>query len=395
VIAEVGYGPDGTLPNDPAWVWFPTTFNINQGNNDEYMGTLLPTTAGNFDYLYRYSADGGTTWYYGATTGPYRTLGAYNPADAGQLTVSASPDVTAPSAPTNAVLISATDTQIQIGWDAHPNTDGDLYAFEVYRDGVLIATLTDPLAVTYTDSTVVTGTTYAYTIVAVDNSFNASAPSNTVTATATTVVVVVTPPVDPGNPNPNPPANPPANPPGLIIRFENNNNFVGRGASRVLQLLFSNISGQPLNGTLELVFPRGITPSNANSPHGTPSIVQLIDAVYSFAKRMINTEQQNTPTQNVVRLNFGQIANGETVTLSVMATVDASYTQPSAIIEGRLIVNGAVVDTATAMLVIDSNIVALPATGETPLWRDALLASLIGLAGLGVMFTIWRKRATA
>lgn len=395
LIAEVGYGPDGTLPNDPAWVWFPTTFNNNAGNNDEYMGTLLPTAAGNFDYLYRYSADGGTTWYYGANTGPYRTLGAYNPADAGQLTVSASPDVTAPTAPTNLVLVNATDTQIQIGWDAHPNTDGDLYAFEVYRDGVLIDTIIDPLAVTYTDTTVVTGTTYAYTIVAVDTSFNASAPSNTVNATATTVVVVVTPPVNPGNPNPNPPANPPANPPGLIIRFENNNNFVGRGASRVLQLLFENISGQPLNGTLELVFPQGIMPSNASSPHGTPSIVQLIDEVFSFAKRMINTEQQNTPAQNVVRLNFGQIANGETVTLSVVATVDARFTQPSAIIEGRLIVNGAVVDTASALLVIDSNIVALPATGETPLWRDALLASLIGLAGFGVMFTIWRKRATA
>ncbi|HRF99085.1 MAG TPA: hypothetical protein PLZ51_27930, partial [Aggregatilineales bacterium] len=100
------------------------------------------------DYLYRYSGDGGTTWYYGTTTGPFRdlTMATYNPADAGQLTVTAPVDTTPPATPTNLVLISATSTQVQLGWDLHPNTDGDLFAFEIYRDGVLIATVTDPLA---------------------------------------------------------------------------------------------------------------------------------------------------------------------------------------------------------------------------------------------------------
>ncbi|MCL4252920.1 MAG: Ig-like domain-containing protein, partial [Anaerolineae bacterium] len=206
LLAEVGYGPDGTPPNDPAWVWTTATFNVNVGNNDEFMGTLLPTAVGDYDYLYRYSGDGGATWYYGTNTGPFRdlTFASYNPANAGQLTVTAPTDTTAPDAPTGLSVIGVSDTQIELGWVAHPNTDGDLFAFEVYRDGVLIDTITDPLATSYIDTTVVTGTTYDYYIVAVDTSFNASAPSNTVTATASTTVVVVTPPVEP-------PVNPPGN----------------------------------------------------------------------------------------------------------------------------------------------------------------------------------------
>lgn len=395
LLAEVGYGPDGTPPNDPAWVWTTATFNVNVGNNDEFMGTLLPTAVGDYDYLYRYSGDGGATWYYGTITGPFRdlTFASYNPANAGQLTVTAPTDTTAPDAPTGLSVIGVSDTQIELGWVAHPNTDGDLFAFEVYRDGVLIATITDPLATSYIDTTVVTGTTYDYYIVAVDTSLNASAPSNTVTATASTPVVVV-PPVEP-------PVNPPPaqNRPMLIIRFENNNNFVGRGGTKAIALIFENFSGNGMTGTLELVLPRGITASNARSSHGAPSLFQEIaKAMTDFAKRVSapTQAQQTTPaSNNGVRLNFGQVANGEQVTLNLDATVAPTYTQATALVEARLIVNGQVVDTATALLVVDNNIVALPATGETPAWRDALIIGLLGLVTLGLTFVVWRKRAMA
>ena len=184
LIAQVGYGADGTLPTDVSWQWSSTSFNTNSGNNDEYMGTLHPTVAGDYDYLYRYSGDGGVTWVYGATSGPYYDLSGYNPADAGQLTVVASADTTAPAAPANLAVTNETSTQIDLAWDAHPNTDGDLNAFEIYRDGVLLDTVTNPAATTYSDTTVVAGTSYDYYIVAVDTSLNASAASNTVTGTA-------------------------------------------------------------------------------------------------------------------------------------------------------------------------------------------------------------------
>ena len=154
------------------------------------MGSFLPTVAGNYDYLYRYSGDAGTTWVYGAVTGPYYDLSGYNPANAGQMTVSVAVDTTAPAAPANLSVTSETSTQIDLAWDAHPNTDGDLASFEIYRDGVLIDTVSNPAATSYSDTTVVAGTTYDYYIVAVDTSLNASAASNTVTATAPAVVGV-------------------------------------------------------------------------------------------------------------------------------------------------------------------------------------------------------------
>lgn len=392
LLAEVGYGPDGVAPNDPAWVWFPTTFNVNAGNNDEFMGTLLPTAAGTYDYLYRYSGDGGATWYYGTNAGPFRdlTMATYNPADAGNLVVTAPADTTPPAAPTNLVVTSVTDVQVVLGWDAHPNTDGDLYGFEVYRDGVLIATITDPLATSYTDTGLTASTVYAYYIIAVDVNTNASGQSNTVSATTSATPTGGGGGGGGGGGNSN---NPPT--PMLIIRFMGNNNFVSRGGARDLEIIFQNLTGREFAGSLELIFPNGLRPGNSRSTHGVPTSFQaLVQSVMNYAKRIGNA-QQNVATQNDLRLNFGTVANGAQVTLNTTVTVDASYTQPSAIIEARLIENGVVVDTVTALLVIDNNISGLPATGETPLWRDLLLIGLLGLAGFGVAVSITRKRANS
>ena len=99
---------------------------------------------------------------------------------------------TPPDAPTNLVVVGAGPTAIDLAWDLHPNTDGDLAGFEVYRDGALIATVADPVATGYTDNSVVQGNTYDYYIVAVDSSYNRSTPSNTVTASAALRTVNVT-----------------------------------------------------------------------------------------------------------------------------------------------------------------------------------------------------------
>lgn len=396
LLVEVGYGPDGIAPNDPSWQWFSTTFNGNVGpfgpSNDEYRGNFIPTAVGNYDYLYRYSGDGGTTWYYGTTAGPFRdlTFATYNPADAGQLTVVASPDTTPPSAPTGLSVIGTSDTQIELGWVPHPNTDGDLFAFEVYRDGVLIATITNPLATSYIDTTVVAGTTYSYYIVALDTSLNASAPSNTVTATANTSVVVVTPTAVP-------PVNPPPaqNRPMLIIRFDNNNNFVPRGGTKTITLIFQNFSGNGITGTLELVLPRSILASNPRSTHGTPNLFQQVaQKVSDFAKRA-TSQQQTAGSPNGVRLDITQIADGDSVTLNLDATIPRNYTQATALVEARLLVNGQVIDTTNALLVVDNNIVALPATGETPWWRDVLIIAIFTVSALGLTVMVWRRRATA
>ena len=70
ILAQVGYGPDGTQPTGPGWNWFAMSYNVDAGNNDEYSGTFVPTQAGTFDYATRFSGDGGATWSVADLNGP-------------------------------------------------------------------------------------------------------------------------------------------------------------------------------------------------------------------------------------------------------------------------------------------------------------------------------------
>ena len=103
---------------------------------------------------------------------------------AGLLHVVSSGDLTAPSAPTNLAITGASNSHISFAWDAHPYTDGDLAGFEVLRDGSVIDRLEDSAATEYSDTSVVSGQTYIYEVLAYDTRLNRSATSNSVTETA-------------------------------------------------------------------------------------------------------------------------------------------------------------------------------------------------------------------
>ena len=86
ILAEVGYGADGSDPSAGGWTWVGATYNTDiMMNNDEYQGALIVPSPGIYDYAFRYSGDGGITWLY-CDLGAGSSDG-YNPADAGQLTV--------------------------------------------------------------------------------------------------------------------------------------------------------------------------------------------------------------------------------------------------------------------------------------------------------------------
>ncbi len=64
ITAQVGFG---AVDSDPAvgWTWFDAVYNTSfagEINNEEFMGTLLPTAAGIYDYIYRVSTDGGLSY---------------------------------------------------------------------------------------------------------------------------------------------------------------------------------------------------------------------------------------------------------------------------------------------------------------------------------------------
>jgi fibronectin type 3 domain-containing protein len=191
LIAQVGFGPEASNPDgNPDWVWEDAAFNVDAGNNDEFKASLLPETTGTFDYLYRYSTTNGSNWLYADLNGPVPAGGL--PANPGKLTVVASGDSTPPAAPTGLTVESASPAAVSLSWDPHPDTDGDLAGFEVYRDGGLLATVADSSATSFTDTAVTENANYSYYLLAFDDSFNRSGPSNTVNATATPRTVSVT-----------------------------------------------------------------------------------------------------------------------------------------------------------------------------------------------------------
>jgi hypothetical protein len=189
--AQVGFGPSGASADSPTWQWLDTSFNTDAGNNDEYVGSLLPSSTGNFDYAYRYSTTNGRDWLYADLSGPAAGAVLSNP---GKMTVAASSDTTPPAIPANLRLVSSTVANISIAWDAVTG-DSTLYGYEVLRSGtsggpyVIIATTTSSA---YTDAAVVANATYFYVVRAIDLSYNRSGLSNQVSGVAKLRKVAVT-----------------------------------------------------------------------------------------------------------------------------------------------------------------------------------------------------------
>ena len=193
LTAQVGYGPDGSQPDGhPDWIWVDAEFNVDAGNNDEFVGELLPEAVGTYDYAYRYSTTGGLTWLYADLDG---TGNGYDPAQAGDLMVNPSADTIPPAAPANLRLVEASPSLVHLAWDAV--ADADLHRYEVYRGDVMggpydkLANVMAP-ATEYHDWDVSTGATYYYVVLATDTSFNQSAFSNEMAATAQARPVQVT-----------------------------------------------------------------------------------------------------------------------------------------------------------------------------------------------------------
>jgi hypothetical protein len=157
-----------------------------------FIGTLLPESTGEFDYVYRYSTDGAVSWVYAYDGG--LVMDPYEQTKAGDLTVTPSDDMTPPDAP----VLSIADwsaSSISLSW-TEAIDDVAVYAYDLYRstDGITFSKIDRVLApeLTYTDTTVVTDQLYYYYVIALDTSFNPSEPSNTVSQIAEAKLVAVT-----------------------------------------------------------------------------------------------------------------------------------------------------------------------------------------------------------
>ena len=93
LVAEAGYGPEGSYPEDipEEWVWVSCPPNKDYdsdgaSNEDEYKGVFIAPKAGTYDFAFRFSDDGGETWHY-ADSAPHGTSDGYAPSDAGHMGV--------------------------------------------------------------------------------------------------------------------------------------------------------------------------------------------------------------------------------------------------------------------------------------------------------------------
>jgi len=153
------------------------------GNNYEYSGQMVPETPGEYDYLVRFSTNGGATWVYGDVDGWYPDPGQSQTNDPGDMTVTANADTTPPAAPANLTVDAASPQGITLVWDAV----GDADFYEVLRSATAGGPYTEigeTSATTFTDTNVVEDATYFYVVRAVDAAFNRSGNSNEAQAMA-------------------------------------------------------------------------------------------------------------------------------------------------------------------------------------------------------------------
>ncbi len=187
LLAQLGYGPEGSDPAGADWMWVNATFNVDVGNNDEFKAQLLPQSAGAFDYVYRYSTTGGRDWLYADLNGPLPA--GQLPANPGKLTVNPAADGNPPAAPQNLHVTSASANFISLAWDASMDAESAIYRYEVLRADApggpyaQIGAVNAP-ATEFTDWTVSANGEYYYVVRAVDEAFNRSDFSNELPATA-------------------------------------------------------------------------------------------------------------------------------------------------------------------------------------------------------------------
>jgi acid phosphatase type 7 len=131
----------------------------------------------------------------GATSVASRESGAHAP----QLVIetgTSSSDIAAPSVPTNVRATAASSTQVALAWSA--STDNvAVTAYEIRRNGSPVATVG---GTSFSDAGLSPGTSYSYTVTALDAAGNRSAPSTAASATTPPASASdTTPPATPAN----------------------------------------------------------------------------------------------------------------------------------------------------------------------------------------------------
>jgi chitodextrinase len=161
--------------------WSASTDNVGVTGYEVFRnGALLATTTGTGTSYSDTSANPTTTYSY-----QVRALDAAGNRSAfgntATVTTPTPVDATPPAAPANLAGSAISPTRVNLSWTASTDNVG-VTGYEVFRDGVLLATTTGT-GTTYSDTNALPSTTHHYQVRALDAANNRSAFSNTATVT--------------------------------------------------------------------------------------------------------------------------------------------------------------------------------------------------------------------
>ena len=194
IRAQLGIGDAAGVPAK-AYAWSDMTFAADADGSERFTGTVRPEALGAFNVVLRVSTDGGASWSYadrgGIVAGPDAAW-AYRVGRGLALAATQGPDTTPPAAPAGGRVETVGDGYLVLAWD--PVKDADLYRYEILRGpaaGGPYEPVGSALEPRFTDNGAAKGSTFVYRVVAVDTSFNRSAPSAEIAAQADLRPVIV------------------------------------------------------------------------------------------------------------------------------------------------------------------------------------------------------------
>jgi chitodextrinase len=157
--------------------WAASTDNVGVAGYRIYRNSTVVATVSGLSFADT-GLQSGTSYTYQIAS--FDAAGNSSPLSSSVVATTLVPDTSPPTTPANVTASSTTPTGATVTWSASSDNSGFIAGYRVFRNGTLVGT---PSTTQFVDSGLTAGTTYTYTVTAVDASGNVSLPSAPATVT--------------------------------------------------------------------------------------------------------------------------------------------------------------------------------------------------------------------
>ena len=189
-----GLSGNAVSPSQIDLGWTASTDDVGVAGYRVYRNGSLLSTLGDVTVFQDDGVTASTTYSY--TVQAFDAAGNASPQSTAVIvTTPGAPDTTAPSTPTGLAAVAVSASRIDLSWSASTDNVG-VVGYRVFRNGALLVALGN--VTVYQDRFLTAGTTYIYTVRAIDGAGNESSSSAAASATTSTGLDT-TPPTAPSN----------------------------------------------------------------------------------------------------------------------------------------------------------------------------------------------------